>query len=84
MADRREGLDCEQGFNGRSCEKSSELLLSCNGPRYRQSPTAIHRIIEAGYPADRIPYDRDGMRVWRMLVQAVRVSGEGKPTSTLA
>ncbi|PWJ17524.1 rhodanese-like domain-containing protein [Jannaschia seohaensis] len=77
MADRLHELGCELDFDGFLCEEASEVVLFCNGPWCGQSPTAIRRIIEAGYPAERIRYYRGGMQVWRMLGLTVRVPGEG-------
>jgi len=67
MADRLSELGCELDFDGFVCDQARPVLLFCNGPWCGQSPTAIRRIIEAGYPADRISYYRGGMQVWRML-----------------
>jgi len=67
MADRLSELGCELDFDGFVCDEARPVLLFCNGPWCGQSPTAIRRIIEAGYPADRISYYRGGMQVWRML-----------------
>ncbi|WP_323036312.1 rhodanese-like domain-containing protein [Pararhodobacter sp.] len=67
MADRLTEVGCELDFDGFICDEARPVLLFCNGPWCGQSPTAIRRIIEAGYPADRISYYRGGMQVWRML-----------------
>ena len=67
MADRLGELGCEIDFDGWICEDVPEIALFCNGPWCGQSPTAIRRIIEAGYPAEKISYYRGGMQVWRML-----------------
>lgn len=67
MADRLDEVGCEIDFDGFLCEDAHPVLLFCNGPWCGQSPTAIRRIIAAGYPADRISYYRGGMQVWRML-----------------
>lgn len=67
MSDRLFELGCEEDFDGWLCEEAGEILLFCNGPWCGQSPTAIRRIIEAGYPAEKISYYRGGMQVWRML-----------------
>ena len=48
-------------------DRSRPTLLFCNGPQCPQSPTAIHALLEAGYPADRILYYRGGMHAWRTL-----------------
>lgn len=68
MADRLHELGCEPDFEGYECPADVKpVALFCNGPWCGQSPTAIRRIIEAGFPADRIYYYRGGMQVWRML-----------------
>ena len=67
MSDRLDALGCEIDFEGWICEDVPEVALFCNGPWCGQSPTAIRRMIEAGYPADRISYYRGGMQVWRLL-----------------
>lgn len=67
MADQLDQLGCEVDFDGFICEAVPEIALFCNGPWCGQSPTAIRRIIEAGYPAEKISYYRGGMQVWRML-----------------
>ncbi len=67
MADRLHELGCEPDFEGFICEDVGEIVLFCNGPWCGQSPTAIRRIIEAGYPAEKIRYYRWGMQGWRML-----------------
>ncbi len=66
-ADRLNELGCEIDFDGWDCENSKPVALFCNGMWCGQSPTAIRRMIEAGYPAERIFYYRGGMQVWRML-----------------
>ncbi len=69
MADRLHELGCEVDFDGYICDPEGvpALVMFCNGPWCGQSPTAIRRIIEAGYPADKISYYRWGMQGWRML-----------------
>jgi rhodanese-related sulfurtransferase len=68
-ADRLGELGCEPDFDGWICdgEDVKSVALYCNGPWCGQSPTAARRMIEAGYPADRIYYYRGGMQNWRML-----------------
>lgn len=73
VADRLDVLGCEIDFDGFICDNASEVVLFCNGPWCGQSPTAIRRMIEAGYPAERIRYYRGGMQVWRMLGLTVTV-----------
>lgn len=69
MADRLHELGCEEDFDGYLCdpEKVPTLVMFCNGPWCGQSPEAIRRIIEAGYPVEKITYYRWGMQGWRML-----------------
>ena len=67
MTDRLGELGCEIDFDGWDCAAAVPVALFCNGPWCGQSPTAIRRMIEAGYPAERIHYYRPGMQGWRML-----------------
>ena len=67
MIDHLGELGCEIDFDGWDCENAQPVALFCNGPWCGQSPTAIRRMIEAGFPADKIAYYRGGMQVWRML-----------------
>ncbi|QFS84045.1 Rhodanese-like domain protein [Roseivivax sp. THAF40] len=68
MADRLHELGCEPDFEGYECGPDvGEIVLFCNGPWCGQSPTAIGRIIEAGFPAEKISYYRWGMQGWRLL-----------------
>lgn len=66
-ADRLDELGCEVDFDGFDCTNAKPVALFCNGPWCGQSPTAARRMIEAGYPAERIFYYRGGMQVWRLL-----------------
>jgi rhodanese-related sulfurtransferase len=65
--DQLDMLGCEIDFDGWLCDEAKTVALFCNGPWCGQSPTAIRRMIAAGYPTDRIRYYRGGMQVWRML-----------------
>jgi len=67
MADRLDEVGCEIDFDGFLCDDANPVVLFCNGPWCGQSPTAIRRMIAAGFPAARISYYRGGMQVWRML-----------------
>jgi rhodanese-related sulfurtransferase len=67
VADRLDVLGCEVDFDRFDCTNAAQVVLFCNGPWCGQSPTAIRRMLEAGYPAERISYYRGGMQVWRML-----------------
>lgn len=48
-------------------DRSQPAILFCNGPQCPQSPTAIHNLLGAGYPADKIRYYRGGMHDWVTL-----------------
>lgn len=76
-ADRLGELGCTVDFEGFECPADvPRVALFCNGPWCGQSPTAARRMIEAGYPADKIHYYRGGMQNWQMLGLSV-VPGEG-------
>ncbi|MGC9370962.1 MAG: rhodanese-like domain-containing protein [Paracoccaceae bacterium] len=66
-ADRLGELGCTLDFDGFICEDVPRVALFCNGAWCGQSPTAIRRMIEAGFPADRLYYYRGGMQAWRVL-----------------
>ncbi len=66
-ADRLDELGCEIDFDGFDCEGAKPVALFCNGNWCGQSPTAARRMIEAGYPAEKIHYYRGGMQAWRLL-----------------
>lgn len=68
-ADRLGELGCEPDFEGFDCTVPGvkSAALYCNGPWCGQSPTAARRMIEAGFPAEKIFYYRGGMQAWRML-----------------
>lgn len=42
-------------------------IFFCNGPQCGQSPTAIHKLIEAGYPPEKMLYYRGGLHDWLTL-----------------
>lgn len=67
IADRLDDLGCDLDFDGFICEAPRRVALFCNGNWCGQSPTAIRRMVAAGYPADRIFYYRGGMQAWQML-----------------
>jgi rhodanese-related sulfurtransferase len=67
-ADRLGEFGCEIDFDGWLCEGDvTAVVLFCNGPWCGQSPTAARRMIEAGFPAEKIFYYRGGMQNWNML-----------------
>lgn len=43
------------------------ILLFCNGPWCPQSTRAIHRLIEMGYPTQKIKWYRGGIHSWNSL-----------------
>ncbi len=60
-------LDGDQKTDKWDFSNAKELLLWCNGPWCEQSPRAIHGLIEAGYPAEKLHYYRGGMQMWQSL-----------------
>ncbi len=78
ITDRLDELGCEPDFDGWDCSNARPVALFCNGIWCGQSPTAIRKMIAAGYPAERIRYYRGGMQVWRLLGLSVLdpVTGE--------
>ncbi|MEH6832809.1 MAG: rhodanese-like domain-containing protein [Sulfitobacter sp.] len=67
-ADRLGQFGCEVDFDGWICEADvPAVVLFCNGPWCGQSPTAARRMIEAGFPAEKLFYYRGGMQSWNML-----------------
>lgn len=75
-ADRLGEFGCEVDFDGWICEAEvPNVVLFCNGPWCGQSPTAARRMIEAGYPAEKIYYFRGGMQSWNMLGLTVTPGG---------
>jgi rhodanese-related sulfurtransferase len=75
MADRLGELGCELDFEGWDCTNARKVALFCNGLWCGQSPEAIRRMIDEGYPADRISYYRGGMQSWRVLGLTVTQPG---------
>jgi rhodanese-related sulfurtransferase len=43
------------------------LVMYCNGIWCGQSPTAIKKLLDYGYPASKIKYFRGGMQNWESL-----------------
>lgn len=48
-------------------DRKRPAIFFCNGPQCPQSPTAIKKLLEAAYPADKILYYRGGMHDWITL-----------------
>ena len=45
---------------------AKKLVIFCNGPACGQSPRAIHGLLAAGYPGDKLRYYRGGMQMWKL------------------
>lgn len=60
-------LDGNQKTERWDFSHAKDLLLWCNGPWCDQSPRAIHGLISAGYPAEKLYYYRGGMQMWQSL-----------------
>lgn len=75
--DRLGELGCEIDFEGWDCAEAKKVALFCNGLWCGQSPTAIRRMIEAGFPAGNISYYRGGMQSWHLLGLTVTTPGGG-------
>lgn len=50
-----------------SFSRAREVVLWCNGMWCGQSPAAIKKLLDMGYPEDKIYYYRGGMQSWKML-----------------
>ncbi|KOH43716.1 rhodanese-like domain-containing protein [Sunxiuqinia dokdonensis] len=48
-------------------DRDQPSIFFCNGPQCPQSPTAIHNLLEAGYPPEKMLYYRGGMHDWVTL-----------------
>lgn len=42
-------------------DQTKKTIFFCNGPQCLQSPSAIKKLLDAGYPAEKILYYRGGM-----------------------
>jgi rhodanese-related sulfurtransferase len=60
----QEQFDVVAGEPAWNFRDAKTLVMYCNGPWCGQSPTAIKRLLRAGYPASRIKYYRGGMQSW--------------------
>lgn len=60
----QEQFDVVAGDPAWNFRDAKTLVMYCNGPWCGQSPTAIKRLLRAGYPASRIKYYRGGMQSW--------------------
>jgi len=59
-------------------KEAKTLLFYCNGAWCGQSPTAIHALIEIGYPQKKMKYYRGGMQAWQLLGLTTIVPGKEK------
>ena len=54
---------------------AKDLALFCNGYWCGQSPRAIHNLIAAGYPPEKLYYYRGGMQSWLSLGLTKQIPG---------
>ena len=71
-------LGCVPGDDGWDCSGAPQVALFCNGVWCGQSPTAIRRMVDAGYPAERIHYFRNGIQGWLLQGLSVWTPGEAE------
>jgi len=60
-------LGARQSGSGWDYADAMALAIYCNGPWCEQSPRAIHSLLGAGYPAEKLKYYRGGMQSWLLL-----------------
>jgi rhodanese-related sulfurtransferase len=71
--DSQEALDVMEGEFGvfvadvMDFSNAKTLVMFCNGVWCGQSPTAIRKLLNLGYPAAKIKYFRGGMQSWQSL-----------------
>ena len=58
-------------------DPSVPTVFFCNGPQCVASPDAIHKLLDAGYPAEAILYYRGGMHDWITLGYPLQPGGTG-------
>lgn len=73
-----EALGCKRTGDGWDCSNARKVAMFCNGVWCGQSPTAIRKMTDAGFPPDRILYYRNGMQGW--LLQGLSVWTPGSAT----
>lgn len=73
-----EALGCRRLGNGWDCSTVRTVAMFCNGVWCGQSPTAIHKITAAGFPAERILYYRNGIQGWLLQGLSVWTPGEAR------
>jgi 3-mercaptopyruvate sulfurtransferase SseA len=60
-------LGCSRTPHGWDCVDAKQVVVFCNGPACPQSPIAIHAMVDAGFPAEKLFYYRGGMQDWLVL-----------------
>lgn len=74
-----EYLGCRREAEGWDCRDAARVALFCNGVWCGQSPSAIRKMVAAGFPAERILYYRNGLQGW--LLQGLSIWVPGKAES---
>jgi len=64
-------LGCRHTADGWDCSGARTVAMFCNGAWCGQSPAAIRKMTEAGFPPTRILYYRNGIQGW--LLQGLSV-----------
>lgn len=64
---RLDELGCTKEGDKWNCAKAKDVYGYCNGPACPQSSIAMKRMIENGFPAEKIYYYRGGIMTWRNL-----------------
>lgn len=64
---RLDELGCVKDGKKWNCDAAQKVYGFCNGPACPQSGIAMKRMIENGFPADKIYYYRGGVMNWRNL-----------------
>lgn len=57
-------LNIKQSKDGLDFSKAKSLILYCNGSWCSQSPNAIFKLINLGYPKDKLLWYRGGLQDW--------------------
>jgi rhodanese-related sulfurtransferase len=62
-----EQLGVEVTDKGKNFDKAKTLVLFCNGPWCRRSPSNIRSLLEIGYPPEKLKWYRGGMQAWELF-----------------
>ena len=76
IEDNLDQLGCKRSEAGWDCNKARPVAMLCNGVWCGQSPTAIRKLVAAGYPPERIHYYRNGLQGWLLQGLSVWTPGE--------